>query len=109
MQVGIDVTYMCTNFGGHGLLGFGDIATFKNGQFSCLDHGHQKIESAQKIYGSRWVFGSSLFEVEILTWYSYEQKEMMMNNLVAQSLLQKITWYDNINSIEAKLIIMILH
>ena len=53
MQVGIDVTCMHTNFGGHGLLGFGDIATFKNGQFSRLDHGHQKIESAQKIYGSR--------------------------------------------------------
>ena len=48
MQVGIDEICMCTNFGWRGLLGFGDIATFKNGQFSCLDHGHQKIESAQK-------------------------------------------------------------
>ena len=30
MQVGIDVTCMQTNFGGCGLFGFGDIATFKN-------------------------------------------------------------------------------
>ena len=35
-QVGIDVTCMQTNFGGHGLFGFGDIATFKNGQISFL-------------------------------------------------------------------------
>ena len=32
MQVGIDVKYMHTNFGGCGFFGFGDIATFKNGQ-----------------------------------------------------------------------------
>ena len=39
MQVGIDVTCMHTNFGGCDLYGFGDIATFKNGQFSLSDHG----------------------------------------------------------------------
>ena len=39
MQVGIDVTCMHTNFGGCGFFGFGDIATFKNGQFSLLTHG----------------------------------------------------------------------
>ena len=39
MQVGIDVTCMYTNFGGRGLFGFGDIVTFKNGQFSLSDHG----------------------------------------------------------------------
>ena len=39
MQVGIDVTYICTNFGGRDLFGFGDIATFKNGQFSPSTHG----------------------------------------------------------------------
>ena len=39
MQVDIDVTCMYTNFGGSGLYGFGDIATFKNGQFSLSDHG----------------------------------------------------------------------
>ena len=33
MQVGVDVTYTYTNFGGHDLSSFGDIATFKNGQF----------------------------------------------------------------------------
>ena len=36
MQVGIDVKYMYTNFGGRGLLSFVDIATFKNGQISLL-------------------------------------------------------------------------
>ena len=39
MQVGIDVTYMYTNFGGCGLSGFGDTTTLKNGQISLLDHG----------------------------------------------------------------------
>ena len=39
MQVGIDVTYMYTNFGGRDLSGFGDIATPKNGQISPSDHG----------------------------------------------------------------------
>ena len=38
LQVGIDVKCMHTNFGGFGLSGFGDIATFKNGQFFLLDH-----------------------------------------------------------------------
>ena len=33
MQVDVDVTYMQINFGGHGLFGFGDIATFKNSKF----------------------------------------------------------------------------
>ena len=39
MQVGIDVKCMHTNFGGCGFFGFGDIATFKNGQISLSDHG----------------------------------------------------------------------
>ena len=39
MQVGVDVTYMCINFGGRDLSGFGDTATFKNGQFSLSTHG----------------------------------------------------------------------
>ena len=38
-QVGIDVMCMYTNFGGHGLLSFRDIATFKNGQISPSDQG----------------------------------------------------------------------
>ena len=36
MQVGVDVTYMYTNFDGRDLSGFGDIGTFKNGQISPL-------------------------------------------------------------------------
>ena len=39
MQVGIDVMCMHTNSGGRDLSGFGDIATFKNGQISFSDHG----------------------------------------------------------------------
>ena len=39
MQVGIDVTYMYTNFGGCDLSSFGDTATFKNGQISLSTHG----------------------------------------------------------------------
>ena len=42
MQVGVDVTYMCINFGGCDLSGFGDSATFKNGQISLSDHGLSK-------------------------------------------------------------------
>ena len=49
MQVCVDVTCINTNFGGRDLSGFGDIATFKNSQFSLsthglLTHGHQKIQ-----------------------------------------------------------------
>ena len=39
MQVGIDVKFIHTNFGGRGLFGFRDIATFKNGQISLSTHG----------------------------------------------------------------------
>ena len=39
MQVGMDVKCKHTNFGGRGLLGFGDIAIFKNAQISLSDHG----------------------------------------------------------------------
>ena len=39
MQLGIDVAYIHTNFGGHDLSGFRDIDTFKNGQISLFDHG----------------------------------------------------------------------
>ena len=39
MQIGVDVTYMNTNFGGRDLFGFGDIGTFKNGQISLSTHG----------------------------------------------------------------------
>ena len=39
MQVGIDVKFMRTKFGGRDLSSFGDITTFKKGQFSLLGHG----------------------------------------------------------------------
>ena len=37
MQVGIDVAYMYTNFGGRDFSGFGDTSTFKNG-FLTMDY-----------------------------------------------------------------------
>ena len=48
MQVGIDVKCMHTSFGGHGLSGFRDIATFQkrpNFPFKAwtIVHGHQNI------------------------------------------------------------------
>ena len=48
MQVGINVTCMYTNFGGRGLSGFGDMATFQkrpNFPFGAwtIVHGHRKI------------------------------------------------------------------
>ena len=39
MQVEINVECIYTNFGGCGFSGFGDIATFQNGQISLSDHG----------------------------------------------------------------------
>ena len=39
IQVGVDETCMYTNFDGHRLSSFGDIATLKNGQISLSDHG----------------------------------------------------------------------
>ena len=39
MHVVVDVKCMHTNFSGHDLSGFGDIATFKNCQISLSDHG----------------------------------------------------------------------
>ena len=39
MQVSIDESCMCTNFGGCGLSAFEDTATLKNSQISLSDHG----------------------------------------------------------------------
>ena len=49
MQVGVDVTYMHTNFGERDLSGFRDIATFKNGKFRFpVIKKFNQSESAQK-------------------------------------------------------------
>ena len=39
IHIRIDVKYIHINFGGCDIFGFGDIATFKNGQISLSDHG----------------------------------------------------------------------
>ena len=49
MLVGIDVKCVHTNFGGHSLSGFRDIATFKNGQISLSDHGLLIVHGHQKM------------------------------------------------------------
>ena len=49
LQVGVDVTCIYTNFGGHDLSGFGDTATFKKSQISLSDHGLYIVHGHQKI------------------------------------------------------------
>ena len=39
MQIGIDIKFIHTNFGGCGFFGFGDTTTFKNDQISLSTHG----------------------------------------------------------------------
>ena len=39
MQLGVDVMCMHTSFGGRDPFGFGDMATFQNGQISLSGHG----------------------------------------------------------------------
>ena len=56
MQVGVDVTCMYTNFGGHGFSDFGDIATFKNGHFSLLNHGQKTKVNTNNLYLFTFVF-----------------------------------------------------
>ena len=53
MQVEGDVKCMQTNFGGHGLFGFGDIATFQIRPNFPFGPWGSKIESTQKIHASR--------------------------------------------------------
>ena len=60
MPVGIDVKCMHNIICGCDLSGFGDIATFKNGQISPSDYGlymvikkFNRLELAQKIHASR--------------------------------------------------------
>ena len=49
MQVGVDAKCMHTNFGGCSFFNFGDIATFKNGQFSFWTMGYSPWSSKNLI------------------------------------------------------------
>ena len=49
MQVGVDVTYIHTNFGGCDLSGFGDIATFKIANFPFRPMGYSPWSSKNSI------------------------------------------------------------
>ena len=68
MQVGIDVKFIHANFGGCGLSGFGDIATFKNGPWSSknlIDRNELKkfiqvgidVKFIHTNFGGRGLFG----------------------------------------------------
>ena len=46
-QVGMNVTYIYTDFGGCGLFSFRDIATFINGQISLSSQEHQKFNQLE--------------------------------------------------------------
>ena len=54
MQVGVDVKCMHTSFGGHDLFGFGDIATFKNGQISFSTNGYSPW-SSKNLMDRNWL------------------------------------------------------
>ena len=62
MQVGVNVTCMYTSFGGRGLSGFGDMATFQkrpNFPFGAwtiimVIEKFNRSKSAKKIYASRY-------------------------------------------------------
>ena len=53
MEVGVGATFMHTNFGGCGLFGFRDFATFINGQISLSDHGYSPWSSKNLINWNR--------------------------------------------------------
>ena len=61
MQIGVDATYIHTNFGGCDLFGFRDIGTLKNAKFPFRPMDYSpwssknliNSESAQKIHASR--------------------------------------------------------
>ena len=53
MHISLDVKYMYTNFGGRDLSGFGDIATFKNGQFSLSTHGQFSLSTPFRPWSSK--------------------------------------------------------
>ena len=55
MHVGIDVTYMYTDFGGRDLSSFGDTGTLKNGQFSLSDHGLYSPWSSKNLIDRNWL------------------------------------------------------
>ena len=51
MQIGVDVTYMHTNFGGCDLFSFRDIGTLKNGQISLSTHGLYIVHGQKGKFG----------------------------------------------------------
>ena len=62
MQVGIDVTCIHTNFGGCDVYGFGDIATFKNGQFSLSDLLKRRVAVAIFLCSTNFLEAKFIFE-----------------------------------------------
>ena len=50
MQIGVDATYMNTNFGGRDLFGFGDIGTFKTAKFPFRPMDYSPWSSKYYVY-----------------------------------------------------------
>ena len=67
MLVGVDVTCMHINFGGHSYIGFRDIATFKNGQFSLLDHDYSPWSSKNLIVWNWLKKFMTFFSIKFMT------------------------------------------
>ena len=63
MQVEVNVLSMHTNFDGCRHSGFGDIATFKNGQISLSDHGL----NVYIVYGHQKKFNVTLYHLIAIT------------------------------------------
>ena len=69
MQVGVDVTSMCTDFGGHDLFSFGDIATFKNGKFPFPTMDYSPW-SSKNIINQNWLIKFMQIEVDVTCMYT---------------------------------------
>ena len=63
MQVGIDDTYMHTNFGGRDLSNFGDTATFKKGQIplqTIMSYSEDCLSALENFINNREIIAENL-------------------------------------------------
>ena len=68
-QVGVNVTCMYTNFGEHSFFNFGDIATFKNGQFSLPTKDYSPW-SSKNLIDCNWLRKFMLVGVNVTCMYT---------------------------------------
>ena len=70
MQVEVNVLSMHTNFDGCRHSGFGDIATFKNGQISLSEHGLYSPWSSKNLIVLNWLKKIMQVEVNVLSMHT---------------------------------------